>query len=321
MRKIVLLILFISILACKKDSDNLTSNTSVLIVEEQLELYPSISLFKDAITACEDTLNLSFNNITIYAPTNGVLSQFLQDAGAANFTELKAMIGTDFYRAWLGSHFFPSALKLEQMPSAYIPTLANNPSGQRIHSYSFREKSILAINGQYLNIVDRDIEIPSGILHIINQKMQVPTISKLINANGQNFSILKRALQITSNSLASLLNREDQLFTIFAPNDAAFDSYFQDLGCSDLNGFIELFGNDGLEDLLSLHISRGTYDIANQNGQNLKSLYMNEDLQISLNAGNLKVSNSNNSEANIIQTDITAFNGRIQLIDAVLNLP
>jgi uncharacterized surface protein with fasciclin (FAS1) repeats len=111
------------------------------------------------------------------------------------------------------------------------------------------------------------------------------------------------------------------MFTIFAPNDAAFDSFFQDLGCNDLNGFIEIFGNNALENLLRNHIIRGSHDITSQNGQNLKSLYQAENLQINLNAGTLKVSNSHGFEANIIQTDITAFNGRIQLIDAVLNLP
>jgi uncharacterized surface protein with fasciclin (FAS1) repeats len=321
MRKIVLIIICVSVFACKKDSDNTNTISSAMSLEAQLEAYPNISLFQEAIAACEDTLNLSFTDITIYAPTNGVLSGFLQDAGADNFTELKNIVGSKFYRAWLGSHIFPSALMLEQMPCAYVPTTAYNPRGQQIHSYSHREKSVLAINGQYLNIITRDLDIPAGILHITDQKMQVPTISKLINANGQSFSILKRALQVTSNSLASLLNREDQMFTIFAPNDAAFDRFFQDLECSDLNGFIEIFGNNALENLLNNHIIRGSHDITSQNGNNLKSLYQGEDLQINLDAGTLKVSNSHGFEANIIQTDITAFNGRIQLIDAVLNLP
>tara|TARA_R110002050_G_scaffold52190_2_gene119380 strand:+ start:1028 stop:1993 length:966 start_codon:yes stop_codon:yes gene_type:complete len=321
MRKIVFLLACISFIACKKESEAISSSPTKVNLVQQLEQFPSISLFTKAVAACEDTLNASPNEITIYAPTNAVLNNFLQDAGAANFTELKAIIGTEFYRAWLGCHFFPSALRLEQMQTAYIPTLAFNPLGQQIHTYSQREKSILALNGQYVNLIDRDIAIPAGILHITNDKMQVPTISKLVSANGHSFSILKRALQLTDNSLASLLNREDQMYTLFAPNDAAFDQFFQEGGCSDLDDFIEKFGSQVLENLLSQHISQGSYDISSLNGHNIKSLYQNKNIYITLANGNLKVSNDAGFEAHIVQTDITAFNGRIQLIDQVLKLP
>ncbi len=321
MRKIALLLICISIIACKKENEANSSPPAEPSLVQQLEQFPSISLFTQALATCEDTLNASPNEITIYAPTNEVLSAFLQDAGAADFTELKAFIGIEFYRAWLGCHFFPSSLRLEQMQTAYIPTLAYNPLGQQIHTYSQREKSVLALNGQYVNLVSKDNIIPSGILHISTEKMHVPTITKLVSANGNSFSILKRALQLTENSLASLLNREDQMFTLFAPNDAAFDRFFQDLGCSDLDGFIEKFDNQTLENLLKHHIVRGSLDISSLNGHNIKSLYQDKEIYISLAHGNLKVSNNGGFEAHIVQTDITAFNGRIQLIDQVLKLP
>jgi len=321
MRKIVILFLCISLSACNKNSENIGNKPAPPSLEEQLKAYPSLSLFTEAIAACEDTLNAGPSEITVFAPTNTVLNQFLADVGAADFSELKEIIGTKFYRAWLGSHFFPSALRLEQMQTAYIPSLAYNPLGQQIHTYSQREKNILAINGQYINLVNKDIEIPAGFLHISNQKMQVPTITKLISANGNSFSTLKRALQMSNNSVASLLNREDQMFTLFAPNDVAFDQYFQDRKCSNLDGFVEMFGNAALEDLLKRHIGRGSYDISSLNGQSIKSLEAGKNLNISLSEGNLKVSNNAGSEANIVHTDITAFNGRIQLIDQVLKLP
>jgi len=321
MRKIAFLLISISIFACEKASETNSPIPTNLSLEQQLDQYPSISLFAEAIATCEDTLNDFPSEITIYAPTNAVLSKFLQDAGAADFRELKEIIGTKFYRAWISSHFFPSALRLEQMQTAYIPTLAYNPLGQQIHAYSYREKSILALNGQYMNLVSRDIQIPAGILHISNEKMQVPTITKLVAANSHSFSILKRALQITDNSLASLLNREDQMFTLFAPNDAAFDQFFQDQGCNNLEGYIEKFGNLALENLLKAHIISGSYNISSLNGQSVQSLYQNKNLNITLSNGNLKVRNEAGSEALIMQTDITAFNGRIQLLDEVLKLP
>ena len=321
MRKLAILLLCISFIACEKNNETIGTEPTPLSLEQQLGSYPSISLFTEAIAICEDTLNASPNEITLFAPTNAVLNQFLSDAGVSSFSELKENIGTEFYRAWLGSHFFPSALRLEQMQTAYIPSLAYNPLGQQIHTYSQREKTILAINGQYINLLAKDIQIPAGILHISRQKMQVPTITKLISANGNSFSILKRALQMSNNSLASMLNRDDKMFTIFAPNDAAFDQYFQDKRCSDLDGFIEMFGGAALEDLLMQHISLGSYDISSLNGQSIKSLQADKDLNIFLSAGNLMVSNNAGSEANIVHTDITAFNGRVQLIDKVLKLP
>lgn len=321
MRNIAILLLCISFSACQKNIENISTLPSPLSLEQQLETYPSLSLFAEAIAACEDTLNAGPSEITLIAPTNAVLNQFLSDAGAANFSELKDIIGVKFYRAWLGSHFFPSALRLDQMQTAYIPSMAYNSLGQQIHTYSQREKNILAINGQLINLVSKDLQIPAGMLHISTEKMAVPTITKLISANGNSFSILKRALQMSSNSIASLLNRDDKMFTLFAPNDAAFDQYFQDQRCSDLEGFVEMFGNAALEDLLKQHIGRGSYDISSLNGQSIKSLYQDEDLNISLAAGNLKVRNNTGSEADIVHTDITAFNGRIQVVNQVLKLP
>ncbi len=321
MRKIAILLLCLTFIACEKDNESPSMQPYTLSLEQQLEAYPSLSLFTEALANCEDTLNESANEITLFAPTNAVLNQFLSDANVSNFKELKDAIGTEFYRAWMGSHFFPSALKLEQMQTAYIPSLAYNSLGQQIHTYSQREKNILALNGQYVNLVEHDLNIPAGILHITNQKIQVPTITKLISANANSFSILKRALQISDNSLASMLNREDQMFTIFAPNDAAFDQFFLDLDCGNLDGFIEIFGTTALENLLKQHISRGSLNISSFNGQIINTLLPGESLSISLLEGNLQVSNGGQSEARIVHTDITAFNGRIQLIDQVLKLP
>jgi uncharacterized surface protein with fasciclin (FAS1) repeats len=167
-----------------------------------------------------------------------------------------------------------------------------------------------------------DAEVNSSYVHTIDQVLRPNTILKLVKANRNEFSILERALQITN--LAAALNNDQNTYTLIAPNDMAFDQYFQDTQCGDLDGFVVKNGINGLKDLISAHLLKGSHDLRDLNNQVKETELANANLIFTLRDGNLMVSrhSSNyNSEAQVLVTNISGFNGSLNIIDEVLKLP
>lgn len=311
---LLLSILFLG--SCSSDEEQSLGQSSESLLE-QISRDPDLNRFSEALQLCDTDLSEPYASVTILAPSNQSLDNYLSDLGLNSFEELKAWIGTDRYQAWLGSHFFPQALRWEHMQVAYVPTLAKNKELEAMHSFAYREKSQLWINGQNLSWQEKNIEIPSGYLHKIEQILPPPTLNTLVRSNGISFSILNRALLRTPNNLAVMLNQDDQLFTLFAPTDQAFDRYFQTLGVSDLTDYLENYGAQSLESLLKKHIVPGAHNTGDLGNQQFNTLLTNQALQIRVYNG-MKYLIGQQDSAVINLQNITAYNGKLNTLNDVL---
>ena len=307
---------FLFLLSCSSEDDRDIYQSPQNLIE-QIKAIDDISRFSEALELCESDLSQSYPSITVLAPTNQALDAYLSDIGLQSFEELKALLGADRYQAWLGSHFLPQALKWEHMQIAYVPTLAHNPRGQNIHSFTYREKSQIWINNQNLSWQEKNLEITAGFLHKIDQILPPATLNTHIKSNLLNFSILHRALARTPNNLAVMLNQDDKLFTLFAPTDQAFDRYFQTLGVSDLTGYLETYGAEQLESLLKKHIVPGSHNTEDLNNQSFNTLLTNQSLAIRVYNGVRFVISEQDSSAINLQ-NITAYNGKLNILNEVL---
>ena len=125
------------------------------------------------------------------------------------------------------------------------------------------------------------------------------------------FNTLAAALQATG--LDSVLADESSTFTVFAPNDDAFDK----LGSATINAL--LADPDTLKDILLYHVIGGTA-VKAETAIGLAGTKItaanNAEFALSLNDGNLFVNTSQ-----VIATDVMASNGVIHEIDTVLIPP
>lgn len=319
MRKLVTLCSLLIVFACSKEEKPAQEQVS-LSLNEQIAQINDAAKFSEALD-CSD-LNLDGQALTFLVPSDAALDEFLTELELSDFEAMKSAIGKDYYNAWIGSHIFPQAAKLENLHSAFVPSIATNNKGLPVYQHLWREKSLLRINGQQVDILQKDVNINSSYLHLTDKVQRPSTLTKLIRAHSSTFSILDRALQICN--LSPMLNSDQASYTIFAPNDDAFDRFFQHMEVGDLDGYVAEYGLSDLSEIIRAHIISGTHQVQALSGNTVQSQMQNAGLQISLRNGNLMVSRSNanyQKEAQVLLTDITAFNGSLNIIDEVLKLP
>ncbi|MEK6481425.1 fasciclin domain-containing protein [Catalinimonas sp. 4WD22] len=198
----------------------------------------------------------------------------------------------------------PSALSTEDFG------MLSNENGDNFITYRNRPLYFFAndneeqgvINGQGLNdvwfIVTPDIDplIP-------------PTIVEIAQAN-EDFSILVEAL--VKAELVDALNQEGP-FTVFAPNNEAFEALFETLGV----GGIDHLTKEQLTPILLYHVVEGAAVLSSQleDGQMVTTLAQ-EDVKISISEESIMVNDSD-----VILPDIEGSNGVVHVINQVLIPP
>lgn len=149
---------------------------------------------------------------------------------------------------------------------------------------------------------------------IVNIVPGEDTLAEVVRTN-PDFSILNDALVRTQINL--LLSQADGTFTVFAPNDAAFQTFL------DANSF-ESIEDVPLEDLTNLllnHIlntSTSSTDLTNGYVKNRASNSGGDNIDLYIDVTNGVVLNGG---ATVTATDIGARNGIIHVVDEVIALP
>jgi len=128
-----------------------------------------------------------------------------------------------------------------------------------------------------------------------------------IAVSNDDFSILVEAL-----SKAELVDAlsADGPFTVFAPTNDAFESLFNTLG---VNGVSDLT-KDQLTPILLYHVVSGNVMAASVKSGDVSTLNKDAKLMVKASSDGVTI----NKKSNVVTTDITATNGVIHVVDAVL---
>eukprot|EP01026_Neomeris_dumetosa_P021894 TRINITY_DN1905_c0_g1_i7.p1 TRINITY_DN1905_c0_g1~~TRINITY_DN1905_c0_g1_i7.p1 ORF type:complete len:482 (+),score=61.79 TRINITY_DN1905_c0_g1_i7:856-2301(+) len=157
-------------------------------------------------------------------------------------------------------------------------------------------------------------------MHIVDQVLlpfKKGDQSSLFAAIKNSNRLSKLADVITAAGLEETLSDQYLQYTIFAPNNYAFEQIFQgDLSVEDL----AMVGDNILKDMLNYHIiPEGKYlreDLSDQ--KMLRTLIEGEKIQVVLNENSTAVKGMSN-RANIVEFDIYGGRGIIHIIDSVLD--
>jgi transforming growth factor-beta-induced protein len=155
-------------------------------------------------------------------------------------------------------------------------------------------------------------------LLIIPLLAQEPTVGQRLldaaTADEPQFQVLLAAA-LESDVLRSILDDPDADITVFAPTDEAFFAALDELGI----GYSDLTTDTNqLIAILTYHIVEGRVPAADLNtSSTLNTLYGETTLTVTTSTAGLLLNNS----AQILESDITASNGLIHIIDTVLLPP
>lgn len=302
-------IMAISVLSCNEDESPSGETVDNLgTIADFISSNSDYSLLQSAIerTGLEIFLD-GTNPHTFFAPNNTAFQAFLDK----NEFEAMDRVPLDTLTNLLSNHIIAGDLGVADLPE-YQSTL------QKFKDFklSVFTNTTGLVNGNAA-ITNGDINVSNGIVHAVDSILSLPSMLTHVAANDR-FSIFEEALIAATAGNVNFLNRlETQYpkgYTVFVPNNNAFQTLLVDIGISSiseidivtLRKLIEyhMFPNDNLR----------SGDVTN--GLVLTSL-QGEEITISLSNG-IQLIDAIGGTSSILTPNIQAVNGVLHELDKVM---
>lgn len=285
-----------------------TVSVSILLLSSSLSAQTNV--FDDVIatsanhTFLEAALIQEGLDVALQNPA-GTLTVFAPDDAA--FTALATALGTDI-AGLLAAPNLTDILSYHvlgiEVPSSGV---TNGAIVQPLSPTNTLKLTVTSTGSVFVNhaqVTTPNLTTDNGIVHVLNAIL-LPVETVVDVAIDNNFTTLTTAV-VTAELLPALTNPL-ALFTVFAPTNAAFDNLATALG-TDIAGIL---ANPELADILLYHVVNGevlSTDLTNGAVATLNG----QSVTINLMSG-VMVNN-----ASVILADVTAENGVVHVIDAVL---
>lgn len=237
--------------------------------------------------------------LTVFAPTDEAFSKL----GSKKINELLKKENREALRTILTYHVVPGNVPSSRLVNA---SGLGTASGQRL-DVAFKNGSLFIDKSK---VIAADIRASNGVVHVIDTVM-VPTLETIpeVAKKAGKFKTLLAAVDAAG--LSSTL-MGDGPFTVLAPTDEAFKA----LGDDTIKQLLRPESRARLQQILTYHVipARAYANDAIRLGE--AGTVAETPVTFSFEGGTLKVNG-----ANIVATDIEAFNGVIHVIDSVLIPP
>ena len=251
---------------------------------------------------------------TVFAPTNDAFGNLLSELGASSLND----IATATLEATLNTHVVANAnvLSTDLTDGMTVNTLGDSFVINTTSGVTFLDQ-----NDRVGNVIVANVQAANGVIHVVDRvilpyidSMQSNTIADFVT-NNSDYSSLKAALDRAG--LTSVLSGSDE-FTVFAPNNASFNTFLTANGFSSLEEVPVAF----LEQVLLNHVVAGTNLSTSLSTGYVKTL---AEESSTMNKIDMYINTSNgvmlNGEASVTSADIDVDNGVIHAVSSVINLP
>ena len=306
--------------ACSNDDDMPSPGTPATTLSTPGDTVANISelsTLAEALTAAELIAVLNQGEqVTIFAPNNTAFSELFTKEGVSDVATLVEKLSKGTLSDVLQAHVVPDSLPTDLLAAQEYTTLDENKK----LTVTIDGSSVFA-NGAA--VVTPDILIANGVIHIIDSVINLPPPSVAENVYTVVDTIAARdELSSLEASLAAVKLLESLRsagpFTVFAPNNAAFDALIAAQQAGDLNGLVSELGDEVVADILQAHI---VPDIAL-----VAADILDKDVYNTISGATLTITspvNTNEVRVNgalVLETDLVTETGVVHIIDSVVNL-
>lgn len=245
-----------------------------------------------------ETLDSEDVNFTVFAPVNTAFDQLFSDLGVT----LDDLSAADLSPILL-NHVVDAFVPAEDVTSGYVSTMS--PAQDRNTSLQITaDDDGVKLQGSS-NVVVTDVVATNGIIHAIDEVVLPPSVVDIALDN-PSFSILVEAL--VKADLVDALSG-DGPFTVFAPDNDAFDDLFGELGVSGVDEIEEGL----LTDVLLSHVVSGNVASSDLSNGTVSTLNTEKMLDISVGDGVVI-----DGDVNVVMADVQGSNGIVHVIDKVI---
>lgn len=303
--------------SCSSIDETLNSNNSS--ITQLAKGNPNLTLFVAALEKT-DLLNTldSDGTYTVFAPNNEAFTNFLSENGYASINDVE----TSVLKQLLLNHVSATEYKATSLPSSgYIKTLGKGAASttNTLSMYVHIADGIVTLNND-ASVIEglANIEANNGIIHIVDNVIDLPTIVNQVVANPL-FDTLQSVVTSTSGAFGnqtevlSALTLNAAPLTLFAPVNTAFAA--ETTG----SGFLVDATAADVTTVLKYHVTSGNVLSSTLEDNQLISMITMPAQNISIDLfGGAKVVDQSNLKGSIIITDIQCSNGVIHAISRVM---
>jgi uncharacterized surface protein with fasciclin (FAS1) repeats len=288
------------------DDDHPPAPAPVNIVETA-KADPQFSILVEAVVAADLATTLSGPGpFTVFAPTNTAFANLLAELG---ITKDALLADKQLLTSVLTYHVLSGKVAKADVPLGKAIT----PLEGDIFKIDAVGSGLVITDGRNRtsNIVATDVAASNGVIHVIDKVLLPPdkTIVETAVASSPEFSILVEA--VTAAGLVDTLNGAD-LFTVFAPTDAAFGALLTELG---ITKEALLADTELLTKVLTYHVVSGRVLKADVPVATPITTVETETFTVS---SGFVITDQQGRTSNIVATDILTKNGVIHVIDKVI---
>ena len=305
------LITFLSIIGTSCENDDDDDNPIDNSIAGLASRTANLSILVEALNKVNLTTTLtSSGTYTVFAPTNAAFTTFLATTPYATIDDVPDAVLKEI----LLNHVIGSVAKSTDLSTGYIKTLGKGASSptNTLSMFVNVGTSGVTLNGVSM-VTTADIMASNGVIHIVDEVINLPTIVTHALAN-PNFTSLVGALTSAGQpDFVSILSGTGP-FTVFAPTNNAFTALNIELAPGGIAGVSAA----NLTKVLRYHVvNGGILAISLTDGQIVPTLQTPQTFTIQLSNG-AKIKDANNRIATITATDVQCANGVIHVLDKVL---
>jgi len=316
----IIMALVLGVSSCNDDDNEVTVPT-MNIVELAIADTDNLSSLVAALTAADTQEGVDLigtlsgtTEYTVLAPTNEAFQTFLDDNDYADL----AAVPLDVLTSILKNHVISGEVKKEALEAdggaGYTTTLSDAGVGGNLLSLYYNTSDGVKFNG-VSTVTTADIAATNGVVHVVDAVIGLPDVTTFATAD-PNFSSLVEALTAYNFEYVDILQDEGP-FTVFAPNNDAFDTV---LALDELWTTPADITLETLKTALNLHVivedNIKEADLTDGSVFTLGGM-----LTVDATAKTLADGSNPTVVSNILATDIQATNGILHAIDNVLLQP
>lgn len=273
---------------------------------------PDLSILAQAlqITGLDAALNNRNAEFTVFAPTNASFNTFLNANGFSSINDVPVNALTQV----ILNHALTGIALSSSLSTSYTTTLATFGSTSNNLSLYINTDNGVTLNG-VADVIVADVMAANGVVHVVDAVINLPTVVTFAVADPTFSNLVAALTRPDQPDFVSVLSTPNGTspapFTVFAPTDAAFGDLLVELGVGGLGDI------DGptLTATLNMHVIAE----ANVRAEDLVSgVVTTLGGEITIDANNATITDSNGRVSNIIVVNVQAANGVVHAIDKVI---
>lgn len=323
----LLMLCFLSfgIFSCSSDDDNPSQipdpQTPNLVEAAEAG---GLTTLLDAVGAVEglDQQLLDAEAITVFAPTNQAFTNALNAYEVETLSELvEAIGGVGNLETVLGFHVVPAVAFSTDLEAGTqtFPTLADQEISVTVANDIVSIEDAL---GNISTVVEADIEIENGVVHVIDEVLlpilpDAPLPNLVEAAQAAELNVLLDAVGAIEGLDQQLLDAE--AITVFAPTDEAFGDLLNEFNVETLDELIAEIGLENLETVLGFHVVPAVAFAEDlPEGENTFTTLADQDITVTRSGDAVSVTDVEGNTYQVTTPNVAIENGVVHVIDGVV---